>query len=145
VLKTPITEREISASKALYKSMLSKEGRVNCVWSGDPITSYDIDHVIPFSIWKNNDLWNLLPAKTVINNKKRDKIPAIAVIEKRKDLIIYYWELIHNYQKERFEKEVQTSLLGHYPFNNWQSTAFEQLKQSCNYLISTRGFEEWKM
>lgn len=145
VLKTPITEREINASKSLYKNVLHKKGQVHCVWSGDLISSYDIDHLIPFSIWKNNDLWNLLPAKKTINNKKRDKIPSIFQIEKQKDLIISYWELINNYQEERFKKEIQVALLGNRSFNNWQNIAFEQLKSSCNYLITTRGFEEWKM
>jgi hypothetical protein len=145
VLKTPITEREVNASKVIYKSILNTEGKVHCVWSGDLIKSYDIDHVIPFSVWKNNDLWNLLPAKATLNNKKRDKIPSASLIERQKDLIIYYWELIFENQKQRFEKEVQVSLLGNNAFNNWQNLAIEQLKQSCSYLISTRGFEEWKM
>lgn len=145
VLKTPITERDINASKNLYKNVLNKEGQVHCVWSGDTINSYDIDHLIPFSIWKNNDLWNLLPAKRTINNKKRDKIPSILQIQKQKDLILHYWELIYNHQEERFKKEIQVTLLGNHSFNNWQNIAFEQLKRSCNYLITTRGFEEWKM
>jgi hypothetical protein len=145
VLRTPITEREINASKALYKNILNKRGVVYCVWSGDTISSYDIDHVIPFSIWKNNDLWNLLPARATLNNKKRDKIPSTELVQKRKELIVHYWELIYDYQSERFEKEIQVSLLGNHNFSNWQDAAFEQLKRSCHYLISTRGFEEWRM
>jgi hypothetical protein len=88
VLKHPITERDISESKNIYRSLLRKEGKVFCVWTGNKITRYDVDHMIPFAVWKNNDLWNLLPSKPSINNQKRDKIPSPRLIEKRKDLIL---------------------------------------------------------
>ncbi|MGZ0016567.1 HNH endonuclease domain-containing protein [Yeosuana sp. AK3] len=72
VIKSPITLREIKESKKLYKDILKKEGKVYCVWTGRNISNYDIDHLIPFSVWKNNDLWNLLPSDSKINNQKRD-------------------------------------------------------------------------
>ena len=62
VLRNPITQREISESKKIYREILNREGQVFCVWTGRKISTYVIDHVIPFSIWKNNDLWNLLPS-----------------------------------------------------------------------------------
>lgn len=143
VLKSPITERETKASKKLYKSIISNQGKVDCVWTGKDLEGYDVDHIIPFSIWKNNDLWNLLPSNSKINNNKRDKIPSMRLIELRKESIINYWEIIFENLPERFEKEIQVSLLGNLPFENWQNPAIEKLKESCNYLISTRGFEEW--
>ncbi|WP_304888105.1 HNH endonuclease domain-containing protein [Rhodonellum sp.] len=143
VLRSPVTEREATKSKILYKSILEQEGHVQCVWTMQNINAYHIDHVIPFSIWKNNDLWNLLPSSASTNNNKRDKIPSLSLIEKRKERIIQYWELIFENQPERFEKEVKVSLLGSIPFDNWQYPALERLKESCNYLITIRGFEEW--
>jgi len=145
VLKSPITEREIQESKKIYKSILNREGIVFCVWTGKAITSYDVDHLIPFSIWKNNDLWNLLPSHSNINNKKRDKIPSVELIERQKDLILHYWELINESQPHRFQKEIQIALLGKNSFHDWQKIAIKQLQQSCEYLISNRGYEEWKM
>jgi CRISPR/Cas system Type II protein with McrA/HNH and RuvC-like nuclease domain len=76
VLKSPVTARDIAESKTLYRTILKADGKVRCVWSGDTIARYDIDHIIPFTIWKNNDLWNLLPARPDFNNQKRDKIPS---------------------------------------------------------------------
>ncbi len=143
VLKSPITERETNASKKLYKSIISRRGSVDCVWTGENLERYDVDHIIPFSIWKNNDLWNLLPSNAKINNNKRDKIPSSKLIELRKDSIINYWEIIFENLPIRFGKEIQVSLLGNLPFKNWQNPAIEKLKESCNYLIFTRGFEEW--
>ncbi len=143
ILKNPITEREVDEAKKIYSSTIKSEGKVFCVWTGKAISTFDIDHLIPFSIWKNNDLWNLLPAQTKINNEKRNKIPPPTVIERQKELIIHYWELINRHKTERFQKEIRVSLLGNNADTNWQSTAINKLKDSCNYLIATRGYEEW--
>ncbi|KAF0236950.1 MAG: hypothetical protein FD181_2366 [Prolixibacteraceae bacterium] len=145
VLKSPITERDVAESKQIFKSILKKEGKVYCVWTGNPITNYDVDHVIPFSVWKNNDLWNLLPSDAKTNNQKRDKIPSIELIERRKDLIFHYWNLLNENQPHRFQKEIQVALLGNNIFSTWQDTAFKHLQRSCNYLISNRGYAEWKI
>lgn len=143
ILKNPITERDILNSKRMYKSILKKEGKVFCVWTGKLITRYDIDHLIPFSAWRNNDLWNLLPSQPKINNLKRDKIPSAEVIENRKDLILYYWQLLNRGYKQRFQKEIKVALLGNYPISSWEETAIQQLQRTCRYLIKNRGYEEW--
>lgn len=143
VLRSPITERDVTESKNIYKSILKKEGKVYCVWTGKSISRYDVDHMIPFSVWKNNDLWNLLPSQATTNNQKRDKIPSPLLIERRKDLILHYWDLINQNQAMRFKKEMQVALLGNNPFNSWQKTAITQLQNSCEYLISNRGYDEW--
>ena len=145
VLKSPITGREIAESKRIYKDILKREGQVYCVWTGKKIASYDIDHLIPFSIWKNNDLWNLLPSDSRTNNQKRDKIPSPELIEKQKSLILDYWEILNESQSQRFKKEIQVALLGNNAFNSWKETGIKQLQSSCDYLISKRGFEEWKI
>ncbi|HOP97384.1 MAG TPA: GNAT family N-acetyltransferase [Verrucomicrobiota bacterium] len=36
---------------------------------------FEIDQAIPFALWKNNDLWNLLPALPAINNEKQAASP----------------------------------------------------------------------
>jgi hypothetical protein len=145
VLKSPITEREVLESKKIYRSALNREGKVYCVWTGKVLTSYDIDHLIPFSIWKNNDLWNLLPSQKSTNNHKKDKIPSVDRIEKQKDLILHYWQLLDQQQPDRFKRELKFSLLGNNMNNNWQSPAIKHLQKTCDYLISERGYEEWKI
>lgn len=145
VLKTPITSRDIKESKKLYAEILQKEGNVYCVWTGKKIINYDIDHLIPFSVWKNNDLWNLLPSDSKINNQKRDKIPTPEVIERQKNLIIDYWGIIYENQPKRFQKEIQVALLGNHSFDSWKNTGIAQLQNSCHYLIENRGFEGWEI
>jgi hypothetical protein len=145
VLKNPITLRDIKESKKLYKEILQKEGNVYCVWTGRKITNYNIDHMIPFSVWKNNDLWNLLPSNSRINNQKRDKIPTPEIIDRQKNLILDYWEIIFESQSKRFQKEIQVALLGNHSFDSWKNTGISQLQNSCNYLIENRGFEGWEI
>ena len=145
VLKSPITLREIRESKKIYREILKQEGKVYCVWTGKEISDYHVDHMIPFSIWKNNDLWNLLPSQSKTNNQKRDKIPSPELIEKQKDLILQYWDLMNKNLSQRFRKEIQIALLGNNSFAAWQTTGIKQLQSTCTYLISNRGFEEWKI
>ncbi len=145
VLKSPITLREISESKKLYEDILKKEGQVRCVWTGKKIPNYDVDHMIPFSIWKNNDLWNLLPSHKKTNNDKRDKIPSPEIIERQKGIILDYWGIIYENQPQRFQKEIQVALLGNQEFESWQEMGISQLQSSCNYLIENRGFQVWNI
>lgn len=145
ILKSPVTQRDVDESKRIYRNIIKNEGKVYCVWTGRTVSKFDIDHLIPFSIWKNNDLWNLLPAQAKINNDKRNKIPSIEVIERQKDLITYYWEIIDSYKHDRFQKEIRLSLLGNKTDLNWKSAAINQLKNNCNFLITKRGYEEWNI
>lgn len=144
VLKSPITERDIKESKKMYKETLQNNGNVHCVWTGRKIANYDIDHLVPFSVWKNNDLWNLLPSDSKTNNQKRDKIPTPEIIERQKDLILNYWEIIFKSQPKRFQKEIQVALLGNNSFDSWKNYGILQLQNRCSYLIDSRGYEGWE-
>jgi hypothetical protein len=128
----------------LFFERIEKNRELHCIWSGKKIVNdLNIDHMMPFSLWKNNDFWNLLPSKSNVNNKKRDKIPCNYLLTKQRDLIIDYWELIFAEYPVRFQKEVQISLLGLEQFdkNNWQFSCFESFSTKCEFLINQRGFE----
>ena len=121
-----------------------KDG-MECVWSGKSLTSKssDIDHVLPFSVWFNNDLWNLLPADKKINNQKRDKIPSPTLIEKRADIIIDYWKLYERKWPERFKNEITISLSKHETSN--YDIAIEAMINKANYLAYDRGFNTFSL
>lgn len=144
VLKSPITDRDVTESKKLYTEVLKSSGKVTCVWTGKILRSYDIDHVIPFSVWRNNDLWNLLPSSPAVNNQKRDRIPVAKFIESRKSSIIQYWELLNDKLPQRFQREIELALLGENSGGDWQSKAIRKLKESCDYLVGVRGYEGWE-
>ena len=145
--RTPTTERAIADARNIYQSVFAEERSLVCVWSGRPINSPEamhIDHVLPFSVWKNNDLWNLLPALGTVNAHKRDRIPDPALLESRRDCIIGYWDFLHDHAPRPFEREIAVSLLGlEVPQNDWQDLAFDHLAEQCTYLIHVRGYEAW--
>jgi SAM-dependent methyltransferase/phage repressor protein C with HTH and peptisase S24 domain len=142
LLTSPVPERDVYCSKSFYDSLKNKE----CVWTGKSIEQkYDVDHAIPYSLWKNNDLWNLFPADTVINSKKRDRLPANPLIRKRKDCIINYWELVKEKYPARFEYEAE-KLAGNGYLNaeNWQNKLFSRFSEAIEYTAVQRGIERWE-
>lgn len=144
VLRDPVTEREVRESKKVYESVLRGMGKVRCAWTGKPLVKYDIDHVIPFSVWKNNDLWNLLPVASAVNTHKRDRIPSPDLIQRQRNLIVDYWHTINAHHPDRFQKEVRITLLGNSNLAAWPTMAITQLQSTCEHLITTRGFEAWE-
>lgn len=86
---------------------------IKCVWSGKKITTdLNIDHIIPFSLWENNDLWNILPSKAKVNGSKSDRIPKSTLLDKQKDEILKYWQLLHAHYTNRFTNEITYALCG---------------------------------
>ena len=59
--------------------ILMMEGWIfECPWTGRKLNveSYDLDHLLPLSVYPINELWNLVPADADFNrNKKRDRLP----------------------------------------------------------------------
>ena len=52
-----------------------------CPWTGKIIKTieYDLDHLIPFSAYPINELWNLVPSDSYFNSHgKRDRLPTLA-------------------------------------------------------------------
>lgn len=144
LVQSPVSKRELKKSKEIFEKLLKENGETECVWTGRRTSQIEVDHVIPFAIWKNNDLWNLLPAVPKINNNKRDKIPTPWLIESQKDVILHYWQLLDESFHIRFQKEIKISLLGRDSSTNWQQLAIDQLKESCSFLIEKRGFDPWE-
>jgi hypothetical protein len=115
-----------------------KNKEVYCVWSGKKIKKFDVDHLLPFSVFMNNDYWNLMPAVPEINNKKRDKIPSPKLIENSKDRILNYWDI---YKKEfkNFDSQIQIAL----GFYDNETEYIEELKKKCNFLIDKLGYPDF--
>jgi hypothetical protein len=143
VLRSPVTERDARESRRHYQEILGTGEPVKCVWTEQDLLRFDVDHLIPFSIWKNNDLWNLLPSSASINQRKRDRIPDPDLIDARKDIIISYWRRIQKVNKNRFDQELTDALIGGPIEADWETTAVRQLEKTCKYLIYERGYPSW--
>lgn len=90
---------------------------MQCVWSAKSLKqSYDIDHSMPFARWPNNDLWNLLPTDSKVNNQKSDRLPTEHKLKTAKERIQHWWQeawlgKINNSQ-QRFFAEANIALPG---------------------------------
>lgn len=72
---------------------LKQQHEMQCVWSSKLLNHrYDIDHSLPFSRWPNNDLWNLLPTDSQVNNNKSDKLPTEQKLKQAKERIQHWWQ-----------------------------------------------------
>lgn len=116
-----------------------------CVWSGKKweLGKLEIDHIIPFSLYQNNDLWNLVPATKTQNQAKLDRIPSVKKFLASKDRIIECWKEYETVSKERFHNEMMISLTGNHNQNNWEKQAYEALLERSQYLINSRKLQIW--
>lgn len=131
-------ERSTQDARKVFSSM----DQLECVWTGVGLRgSFDVDHVIPFDLWHNNDVWNLLPASKTANSKKSNKLPSTEILRSRKDSVIGYWELLRDRNSQRFDKEAETLLV--IPSTNWQNVLYGQLCNAVEVTALQRGVGRW--
>jgi SAM-dependent methyltransferase len=141
LLTVPIPERDVESVRQIYRTLKDKE----CVWTGKALSNtFEVDHVLPFSLWRNNDLWNLLPIHSNINRSKSNKLPKNALLLQRKSCIIDYWKVIRTYLPNRFDFEA-TKIVGLDRFieSNWECKMFDALVEAVEVTALQRGCERW--
>jgi CRISPR/Cas system Type II protein with McrA/HNH and RuvC-like nuclease domain len=140
----PRSCRNVNDAKGYY----SKLGERVCVWSGSPLSDgrFDIDHAMPFSLWRNNELWNLFPADPAINSNKSDKLPTYAILNRRREAIIDYWQGLNDALGEQFSRGAQT-LLGRDSFasHNWENRLFSRFVEAFEITAAQRGAPRWEI
>lgn len=132
--------RQIADAKRIYK----ENEIIKCVWTSEDLKEFDIDHIIPFSLWKNNDLWNLVPAKPSVNRNKRDKIITNNLLIKVKDNIVDSWKLIYEKEEVRFLNEAKILVGNSINRKNWENLVFAGLKEAIECTAIQRGIERWE-
>jgi SAM-dependent methyltransferase len=137
----PIEERDVTNARDAYNKLI----QIECTWTGVRLGSrFDIDHVIPFSLWHNNDLWNLLPAHPKVNNEKREHLPSKRLLYTRRPQIIHYWDYLYSCYPQRFTYEL-SRMAGLEPHSaGWLSTAFAALVTAIDYTAISRGVPRWE-
>lgn len=128
---------------------LATTQHMQCVWSAKTLKQkYDIDHSMPFSRWPNNDLWNLVPSDSKVNNKKRDRLPSEKKLYAAKKRMQHWWAsawLNDDYtnQKQRFFAEANIALPGLTAKNNSIDDLFEALLLQRGRLRDMQQLSEW--
>lgn len=137
-----LLDKEDERTTTEARRFFSGLGGLECVWNGTPLRKdFDIDHVIPFDLWHNNDIWNLLPASKQANSKKSNKLPSTQILKSRRDCIIGYWEKLRTQNQDRFDQEAAT--LVSMPKLNWQNALFEQMCEAIEITALQRGVGRW--
>jgi len=141
LLVKPTDERDVLGAKDVFLAMPDRE----CVWSGRSLHNrFAVDHAIPFSLWHNNDLWNLFPCDEKINLKKSDSLPERDLIMKRRNCIIGYWEMLRDKQQRRFDYEIQLFTGQRDLGDNWQNLTFGRFSEAVEVTAVQRGCERWR-
>jgi len=140
IYKTIFTDRNTTIARKYLPD------ECTCVWSGKKLRDgkFDIDHVLPYSVWYNNDLWNLLPCDSKINSKKSDKIPSPDLILRQRDIIISYWEIYEKKAYALFNQQIQSALLPNSSAEG-KKQVIEALCDKSEYLISQRGYSAFSL
>ncbi len=142
LLERPGAERDVQLARGIYRGLPD----LRCVWTDQPLSGdrFDVDHVIPYVLWLNNDLWNLLPASPAVNHAKSDKLVSRHSLLRSRDLIVHYWETLRGANPSRFDTELRRSLMRRGgEAGGWQSAAFAGLVESVEMLSIQRGLERW--
>ena len=143
LLAIPDPARNVNDARGYFSKLTERV----CVWSEKPLGSdrFDVDHAMPFSLWRNNDLWNLFPTAPGINSEKSDKLPTYRLLNQRRDTIIGCWRGLEGALGVRFRREAQT-LLGRDPFepNNWEGRLFSRFVEAFEITAAQRGAPRWE-
>jgi SAM-dependent methyltransferase len=137
-----LLDKEDDRSTVEARKIYSGLPNLECVWTGASLKSaFDVDHVIPFDLWHNNDSWNLLPASKTANGSKSNKLPSADILKKRKDAVVGYWEILRNLSPARFDKEAET--LAPLQGGNWQTQLYGQMCNAIEVTALQRGVGRW--
>ena len=144
LLVVPETGRDQQRVREIYRNMAD----LRCVWTEDAIGlrgQFEVDHIIPFSLWHNNDLWNLMPTSKQVNSRKSNRIVSRAALRRSRDTIIHYWEVLRREGEPRFSTEVGRTLTrGDATWvTDWRPRAFSGLVEHVETLALQRGMERW--
>ncbi len=141
LLKQPESERDVSEARSLLAEW---PGRI-CVWSGQQLTGrFDVDHLIPFSLWRNNDLWNLLPSSPQINAAKRDRLVSRDLLQASRERLLNCWRYFFKRNPRRFTVGLSRTLMAQ-PIlkDGWEHPAFTALLEAVETLAVQRDLPRW--
>lgn len=148
VIATPVLQHDTSQARKIFEQIAGHGVDLRCVWSGRTLdhSNMVIDHVIPFSLIPNNDLWNLMPCHKSINIRKGERIPSPALLAGRSDVLLAYWAVARDFYQSLFDRQFRTSLVGFEVKNfeiKWADAGLSALKDRCRFYIEQQGMAGW--
>ena len=145
VLPLLLARPERQRATALARQAYQDAGVSECTWSGKRLrTNFTVDHVLPFSLWGNNDLWNLMPTDPSENGKKSDKLPSGELLLSRQHIVLENWDHLRSELTEPFDLQAN-HLLGR-PLSvssGWKAELFSRLREAVEVTAIQRGVARW--
>lgn len=142
LLARPEPERAVGIARQVF----AEASIDRCTWSDRRLQGqFAVDHVIPFSLWFSNDLWNLLPVDTKVNGQKSDKLPTARLLFDRRPIVIERWQMLRDAFPVAFDRQAE-QLLGR-PLGGplaWSDDLFTRLRQAVELTAIQRGIERWE-
>ena len=142
LLARPAPERATALARQIYQDSAID----HCVWSGKALArGFDADHIIPFALWGNNALWNLVPVAPAVNRAKSDRLPAADLLASRRPEILGAWQVARCAVPDAFDHDA-CSLLGHRLGRGEQGLRdlFDVLRESIEITALQRGVARWE-
>lgn len=107
--------RDTRPATTRTQELWQQGARLSCIWSAKVVRDVrhlHIDHCFPWSRWLNNDLWNLLPARSDINLAKGSRLPSAQTMSSARPRMVEWWERawLESPYRERFLLEATVSL-----------------------------------
>ncbi|CAI8152024.1 MAG: Uncharacterised protein [Pseudidiomarina mangrovi] len=140
LLQRPDVERQQRFAARIFIDLPN----LRCVWSerNIPPGKLAMDHALPFSIWLNNDLWNLQPSHTAVNAAKSDGVPSTRLLRAREAALVSNWRIAHDAEPQLFRFEVERALGG---FNKhaWELQLFEHLRGKAEMAVYAARVRVW--
>lgn len=142
LLTEPTCQRDVKLARACFLS----RGALRCVWSDRTVRPQvlEVDHALPFALWRNNDLWNLLPAHRAVNQQKRDRVPDAAFLKQRAPAIRECWDMLDDCQPVLFARQ-REEVLGKRlaESRQWPAHLLQFMQRACEFGIQVRGIPQW--
>lgn len=140
-----VHERETAFARKVYDRYHKEFGYLKSVWSARNIAEYEVDHVLPYAIYANNDLWNLLPASRCENNAKRDALVSTDLLKLQRHTIIEYWEYMQEQTANRFDQELYKTFNIDPISTNWKDLLLGAVCEQIEVMASMRGLKRWPL
>lgn len=145
VLPLLLAKPEPQRATALARRAFEAARVDQCIWTGKPLRQqFAVDHVIPFSLWGNNDLWNLVPADPKANLSKSDKLPSAELLIHAKDRLVCSWAVLRNAMPQAFAEQALHVVGRQLPTSSgWESELHAALREAVELTAIQRGCERW--
>ena len=145
VLPLLLTRPEPQRATALARQAFQQAGLNRCTWSGKALRrEFAVDHAIAFSLWGNNDLWNLMQVDCKVNGLKSDKLPSAQLLADRKHAILEDWDVLRCALPDMFDRQAG-HLLGFATQVTGSRTSelFSRFREAVEVTALQRGVERW--